>query len=103
MKWAKELGIEGYQVFIPQPHDGTPLYDYLKQRHEMTKSGDINYPHLTRRQLSYWRFRFMRSIYFSPGYIFRTIKNIDSFGEFTRLTRDAMQVLPNILFPQKFY
>lgn len=103
MRWAKSLGIEGYQVFIPQPHDGTPLYDYLKKRHEMTKKGDINYPHLTRRQLSYWRFKFLRTIYFSPDYIVRTVRNINSLGEFTRLSRDAMTVLPNILFPRKFY
>lgn len=99
--WAKNLEIEGYQFFIPQPHESTPLYQWLKRRNFLNKNGDINYPYFSRQQLSYWRFRSMREIYLDPKYVFRTIKNINSFSELFRLLRTAFYVIPNILFPKK--
>jgi radical SAM superfamily enzyme YgiQ (UPF0313 family) len=103
INWAKSLKIEGYQVFIPQPHPGTILYNDLKKKGHMSKSGDIDYPHLSRQDLSEWRFNFLRQIYFSPTYIARTVKNINSLDEFVRLSKDAFNTLPNLLFPKKFY
>lgn len=93
IQWAKDLGIEGYQVFIPQPHEATPIYRWLKRK---------RYPSLSKKRLSYWRFRFMKEIYFSPGYIIRTIRQINSFEELVRLLRTARYVIPNIIFPGKF-
>jgi len=102
ISWAKKLGIEGYQFFIPQPHQSTPLHQWLKKKGYLSQ-GDISYPHLKRKTLSSWRFRAMREIYLTPGYIFRTIKNINSPAEFYRLARTASYVIPNILFPEKFF
>lgn len=97
IEWAKKLGIEGYQFFIPQPQKGTPLYDWLKKKGYMTKNGDINYPHLSYEQLNYWRFKAMRELYFTPGYVINTLKNIDSAADLYRLLRTALHVVPNIL------
>lgn len=101
IEWAKTLGIEGYQVFIPQPHEATPMYQWLKKRGYLTKDGDINYPFLSKDRLTYWRFRAMKEIYFTPSYIWNTVRHISSFSEFMRLVRTATFVLPNILFPKK--
>lgn len=94
--WAKDLGIEGYQFFIPQLQKGTPLYDYLIKKKYLTKKGEVNYPHLTHGKLNYWRFRAMRSIYSSPKYVFNTIRNIESLDDLLRLLRTARYALPNI-------
>lgn len=103
IEWAKNLNIEGYQVFIPQPHEATPLYDYLDKNKYLTREGDINYPNLSKNELSKWRFWALRKIYLSPRYIFQTLVNINSPAEFFRLFRTAVNVIPNILFPGKFY
>lgn len=97
LKWVKGLGIEGYQFFIPQPQLGTPLYSWLKRRGYLTKYRMISYPNLSFKRLSYWRFRVMREIYLSPGYIFNTLRGIHSFPDFYRLLRSALYVIPNIL------
>lgn len=97
IEWAKRLDIEGYQFFIPQPQKGTPLYNWLKKRGLVTKKDEISYKHINNDQLSSWRFRAMRQIYFSPKYIFSNIKNISSLDDFYRLSRTALHVIPNIL------
>lgn len=91
--WAKNLGIEGYQFFVPEPNKETPLYDWLKKRH--------NYPHLSSGELDCWRLKAMKEIYLDPKYIFRTIRNIESKGDFFRLARTAFYVIPKMIFPQK--
>lgn len=100
--WAKNLRIEGYQFFIPQPHESTPLYAWLAKRGFLTKKGDIDYPYFNRHQLSFWRFKAMKEIYLNPQYIFRTLISVNSFSELKRLFRTALYVVPNILFPGKF-
>ncbi len=91
--WAKNLGIEGFQFFIPEPEKETPLYDWLKKHPD--------YSHLTNSQLSYWRFRAMKEIYLDAGYLLRTIRNIKSTGDFSRLVRTAYFVIPKMLLPSK--
>lgn len=97
IKWAKDLGIEGYQIFIPQPHKATPLYKYLKSKGYLTRNGDISYPHLSQKELIKMRYWALRQIYFSRRYILRTIKNINSLKEALRLLRTAFYVFPNII------
>lgn len=95
--WAKKLGIEGYQFFIPQPQEGTPLFAYLKKKGYLKNKEEINYPNLKYDQLCAWRFKAMREIYFSPGYFFNTLKNISSLADFLRLIRTSAYALPNML------
>jgi len=95
--WAKSLGIEGYQFFIPQPQEGTPLFTLLKKKGYLNKKEEVNYPNLKYDQLCSWRFKAMREIYFSPTYIFNTLKNINSLDELIRLIRTGAYVVPTIL------
>jgi len=97
IKWTKDLGIEGYQFFLPQPQKGTPLYIYLKKHRYLNKKGEINYPNLSYDQLSSWRFKALREIYFSPSYFFNTLKNINSFDDLLRLIRTGVHALPKML------
>lgn len=97
IKWAKELGIEGYQFFLPQPYEETPLYQWLKRKGYLTKKGEVNYPILSFKRLSHWRFQSMREIYFSPNYVLKTIGNINSFADLARLVRTGLHVFPNII------
>jgi anaerobic magnesium-protoporphyrin IX monomethyl ester cyclase len=99
--WAKDLKIEGYQFFIPQPHESTPLYRWLKRRKYLSNKGEINYPFFSKEKLSYWRFKAMREIYINPQYVIRVLKNTNSIFELFRLSRTALYVIPNILFPKK--
>lgn len=96
IRWAKSLKIEGYQFFIPQPIRGTPLYADLKKKKFLTLNGKISYPELTFKRLNYWRFRAMKEIYSSPGYIFRTLIQRRSPADLYRLGRTAFYVLPNL-------
>jgi len=97
IKWAKDLGIEGYQFFLPQPQEGTPLFAYLTQKGYLNKKGEINYPGLKYDQLCSWRFKAMRQIYFSPTYFLNTLKNIDSLADLLRLIRTGIHALPKML------
>lgn len=97
IRWAKDLGIEGYQFFLPQPQEGTPLYAQLKKKGYLTQDGNVDYPGLSQERLNRWRFKAMREIYFSPSYVFRTTKNIKSFSDLERLLRTGLHVIPNIL------
>jgi len=101
ISWAKKLGIEGYQFFVPEPNKETPLFEQLSKKHCLTKQNSINYPRLSNNRLNYYRFRAMKEIYLDPGYIFRTVRGIKSTGDFFRLLRTAYHVIPSIIFPPK--
>ncbi|MDP3888623.1 MAG: radical SAM protein [bacterium] len=97
LKWAKDLKIEGYQFFIPQPQEGTPLWTLLKRKGYLDKKENISYPYLTFKELNESRFKAMREIYFTKNYIFNTIKNIESMDDFLRLARTGLHVIPSII------
>lgn len=97
IKWAQELGIEGYQFFIPQPQPETPLFNYLKKKGCLKQNNQINYPQLTAEQLNYWRFKAMRSIYFTPKYLFNTLGSLNSKDDLFRLIRTGFFALPKML------
>jgi len=84
IKWAKNLDIEGYQFFIPQVHQGTPLFTAPKAK-------------ISSEKLNYWRFRAMKEIYLSPVFVWNTLKNINSWSDLKRLLRTAKFVIPNLV------
>jgi len=97
LRFAKSLGIEGYQFFLPQPIAGTPLYDFLQKKKFLNKKGEINYPGLSNEELQYFRKSAMRSIYYSPKYLLKTLKSVESLDDLLRLVRTGWKVLPRIL------
>lgn len=97
IKWAQSLGIEGYQFFIPQPQPETPLYNYLQKKGYLKKDNQISYPQLSNDRLNYWRFKAMRSIYFTPRYLLNTLENLNSKEDFFRLLRTGFFALPKML------
>lgn len=93
ISWAKKLGIEGYQFFVPEPNKETPLYLELKKH--------LHSPALSCDRLNYYRFKAMKEVYLDPGYILRIVRSIKSTGDFFRLLRTAYHVIPSIIFPPK--
>ncbi len=95
IQWAKKLRISDYQFVIPQPHPTTPLYDWLVENNYLNKDGEVDYPHLTSEELSYWRFKAYKMIYLSPSFA----KNMlfSNVSEVLRILKIAMRVFPHIL------
>jgi len=103
-KWAKKINIPDYQFVIPQPHPGTPLYEWAVKNNFLNKQGKISYPHLTAKDLEYWRFYIYRKLYLTPKYIYsHIIKSIKEPRELKRLIRLGWQVMPKLLSSTKIF
>ncbi|MDP2727612.1 MAG: radical SAM protein [Dehalococcoidia bacterium] len=98
--WAKKLGIEAYQFVTIQPHPQTELYHRLNSQGLISPGGEVSYPHLSSNELSYWRFKAMRSIYLRPRYLGQLLSSLKGPSEYASFLRAAFHVLPNILFPR---
>ena len=94
----KKINISDYQFIIPQPHPGTPLYEWAIKNNYLNKQGRISYPGLSADDLNYWRFYIYKKIYFSPKYLFsHIIKSFKEPRELIRLFRVAWKGLPQII------
>jgi radical SAM superfamily enzyme YgiQ (UPF0313 family)/ubiquinone/menaquinone biosynthesis C-methylase UbiE len=97
LNWAKKINISDYQFVIPQPHPGTPLYQWVLQNKYLNKQGRMSYPGLTADDLEHWRFYIYRKLYLSPRYLFsHIIKSFKEPREFLRLIYLAWKGLPKL-------
>ena len=98
IKWAKKINISDYQFVVPQPHPSTPFYNWLKSKNYLSETGEPNYPHLSLKNLQYWRFRAYREIYFGPRYLLSRLEEaIKNPLEGFRLLKVAWRGIPKIL------
>ncbi len=102
LNWAKKINISDYQFIIPQPHPGTPLYEWAETNKFINTKGRMSYPNLTADDLDYWRFYIYKKIYLSPRYfISHILKSLTEPKEFFRLIQVAWRGLPQLLASKK--
>lgn len=94
INWAKKLPVQRYTVTLPKPYPETPLYDFLKEHHYINAKGEINYPDLSWKQINELNRWSIRTLYFSPEYLFRMITKPYEWG---RLLRSASFFIPYLL------
>jgi radical SAM superfamily enzyme YgiQ (UPF0313 family) len=99
INWAKNLKLLDYQFAVLQPEENTPICNYLKEKNYLTGDDEINYPHLSARELADWRLRAYLMLYLNPSYLLRLIKHP---REFKRMIKMALRGLPNLIKRKKY-
>ena len=102
IRWAKGLKISDYQFVVPEPHPTTQYYTWLKENDYIDQDGQVSYPHLSREELEYWRFKAYREMYFRPAYLAkRILESVHKPAELLRWVNAGVKALPTILKKQR--
>lgn len=85
--FAKELDGDYYEVHIAVPFPGTELYKIVREKGLLIGESSFSYDHsrpalktlyLSTQDLEKWRKKFLRALYLSPMYMYRTLKSCKS-------------------------
>ena len=107
INFAKELNGDYYEVHIAVPFPGTELYRIVKERDLLIGEGSFSYDHsrpalktlyLSSQDLERWRKRFLKAIYLSPGYMYRTLRSCKSPRILLNHIKYGIEKFTNIIF-----
>jgi len=105
IEFAKELPLDYAQFFKMSGKPGAPLYDQITEElgydyFEKLIRGEIDvsdmprpWTDLTNEELEEWAFRGYKEFYLRPRYIFKKLKNLESFSEFYKNCRIALKMI----------
>ncbi|MCX7044554.1 MAG: radical SAM protein [Candidatus Sumerlaeota bacterium] len=110
IRFFKRLDADFFEIFYIYPFPGTPLYNMAVEK-GLLKPGSIprdaySAPAmpteaLTIEELSRWRKRALRSFYFRPRYLLRTLARAAREGNLLRYMKYGLMEILGILLPQK--
>jgi len=106
LRFAKQLNCDFSEIHIATPYEGTELYALVKElglledssvSHNYFSDPAIGSMFLSREEMLAFRNRGIRSLYFSPKYIFNTVSKIRTAQELANYAGYGMRMVRNIL------
>lgn len=97
VKWARNLEVHSYQFTEPYPYPKTPFYKFLEENNYLNEKGEVNYPHLSSKEIREWTKWALRKTNLSPEFTFRIFRLLKEPQEVKRLGKAAKHFLPKVI------